>query len=1619
MICRRAGLKTISILAFFLFASFVKSQNTVHLFKVDKEQELQWKALRSKSSIRIVNYDPRVYNTLKDERPALLNMAIPTNDGDIELELIENHVLKEGFKLSTDKKDNVPYTPGLYYKGKIKGKENSFVAISLFDNEVMGVFSEKDKSQLVIGKAKNLRSNSFMIISESDMDNPGFTCNAEDKLPEWPQRVKVLNDGLRSKQAAKCVDVYIEAGYSVYNANGKTESSAANFISGIFNGTSSLYSNESVATSLSQIKVWTSQEPYSSGLGYGTTIGTNFNGDLAHYITMAVGSGAAGVAYLPGVCGSPYAYSELFSSGAAYPSYSWNVNVVTHEMGHNLGSAHTQSCTWPGGPIDGCVAPEGGCSTKGPIPGQGGGTIMSYCHQIASIGINFANGFGPLPGNKIRETVNTASCLGACGTSGGGGTPITTSPPDLQTISVTISPSTITAANQQFNIACNTANFGGSSNAFTSRIYFSNDNSVSSDDQVVTDINIPSLPASSSASSNFNLSLNGSVSSGTYYFIVCADYNNQIAESNENNNCKTATLTIDISTTPTTPTPPTNPTTPATPPPTVTIPDLAVTISTNIPSVINAGSSFTISGAVSNLGSGIAPATTVRAVLSTDQVISGSDLTMFSNDMASLGAGASSSFSNDISIPFTVPTSMYLLICVDPSNFINESNENNNCKIYLLNINILKPDLSISDVRLSQTLVPTGTPFSVNFKTNNTGGSPAGSTSTSSVYLSTDATFSQNDQKLAEVNVAALANSTSQADVVNISTPINQGSYYIIVCADSKNTVTEASETNNCSSVALEITNPVPDMVVDMLNLPTAFLVGESQSITLRIKNKGVKKSERGGKGILKIGLSENGTGEKSICEFGFPVLDVNESYDTIIHYVVEDATGAGNQYFTACADITNVITESIESNNCSTQLVNIIVPIADLKNITAVSYKDPIGRGAKFSLPFTMVNIGTKVADSVNVEYYLSYKPLLKSSGVVKLLYDTIREKIVPGDTLKKTVKLALPGWATAGSYYMNVCINFDNRLKESTTINNCQSMRFIIRNPLPDLIISKFELLDSTLIPGVPASIKLAISNIGELTAPKSEVRSWYSSGSSLDSSQLLNLTIDSLPIDSTIDAIIHFTPGVNTIDSSLLFEAVVDINNDIKEGNENNNSSSFEIKSSPTQPDINLANLYIRDSIWTSEENFSIIYSLNNFGFQRASNFEITYSIKNDTGEQVFTSQKSITRLDAESSKKDTSSIKLPIAIVSGVYTLEINADSKNTVSEFDENNNNVIGRINFVQKQPDISLVSFILPDTILKGSLDTARLKIANYGTWPTQAIVDTIVLSTDQTLSADDYRIAVLKLPVLNSKETKDFTLPLQMPAQIATGGYFILLSLDRNNVLIESNENNNSQIIGVQIPNNKIDLKHAGLALPHGDMYQGDTIIVDQMITNIGETKAGKFDISITLKKEVQDQVPAFEYLLLNQGSGISPDEMVELNSTLRLPDTIAPGTYYLISCIDPFGKINEMTKSNNCGQVLVQISRKAGFSTGLASKPIFSKVVMFPNPASNWLEVSGNLLYTNDNLHIGIKDYTGRNILAQKLTSSSSLNYKMDISQLHAGWYVLEIYSAKGSWRQPFLKF
>ncbi len=367
-------------------------------------------------------FDKGKLASFKSKVPMTMNLAIPLQKSAISVELVKVDIRTEDFEITempsgkTIRADNSV----IHYRGIVKGQPNSIAAISFFDNEVSGIISiGEESSNFVIGKLDN--SKNQIIYKDKDISHLNdFVCQMADD-PYNPYTEEQLADTDQTKAAVKCPRIFFDIANDIVRDKGGAQG-ASNYIQAVFNQVSVLFANDDISIKLSGIKAWTSTAPFNGLNNYRNYRNQNsFNGDLGHFVTYNF---SGGVAWVNSMCSSyKYGVSGIRSSYSNVPTYSWTVNVIAHELGHNLGSQHTQSCVWNGNntAIDGCYGTEGNCPRPG-IPSNGG-TIMSYCH-LTNVGINLNKGFGPQPRNVIRNSINSKSCVQTCD-GGGGGNPCT------------------------------------------------------------------------------------------------------------------------------------------------------------------------------------------------------------------------------------------------------------------------------------------------------------------------------------------------------------------------------------------------------------------------------------------------------------------------------------------------------------------------------------------------------------------------------------------------------------------------------------------------------------------------------------------------------------------------------------------------------------------------------------------------------------------------------------------------------------------------------------------------------------------------------------------------------------------------------------------------------------------------------------------------------------------------------------------------------------------------------------------------------------------------------------------------------------------------------------------
>jgi metallopeptidase family M12-like protein len=384
----------------------------------------------------VLNPDRRMARQMARGETQAMTLSLPDpsgKGGSVDLELSKVDIFADGFTVATSSTGGrtVDYEKSAHYRGVVKGSPGSLATLSVIGDEVVGMYSTPEQGNFVLGRlGGDNPDNSHILYSDADlkMQNPN-TCATKDDNTSIPQ---FDLEGPAPQVAGGCVRIYVEADNDLFQNKGSV-TNTVNYITAFFNQSATLYSNDGVAISLSQVFVWDTPSPY-TGTSSGTLLSqfqsfrNSFNGDLGHLVALRGGGGIA--AGFNAFCNSNTDARQCFSginpTFSNVPTYSWTVEVFTHEMGHLMGSRHTHACVWNGNntPIDGCAAPEGGCARPG-IPANGG-TIMSYCH-LTSAGINFTLGFGPQPGSLIRNRITAAPCIVAsCGGGGGGGTELIT-----------------------------------------------------------------------------------------------------------------------------------------------------------------------------------------------------------------------------------------------------------------------------------------------------------------------------------------------------------------------------------------------------------------------------------------------------------------------------------------------------------------------------------------------------------------------------------------------------------------------------------------------------------------------------------------------------------------------------------------------------------------------------------------------------------------------------------------------------------------------------------------------------------------------------------------------------------------------------------------------------------------------------------------------------------------------------------------------------------------------------------------------------------------------------------------------------------------------------------------
>ena len=416
---------SVSIVLLFFNVNMLFSQKakTYELFRVEQNA-----VNRAENFVRdavFADINETILEQIYDDKKEELKLSVPlTEDKSVNLHLHRFKLLTDDFIIRTSAGDTIKdYKKGLFYRADPSG-DIGFASFAVFDDRIMGIVSIKGQGNYNIGKMEN--SGSYIIYNDSKVKvYMGITCYTPDDNSMTIKKSKrqSRDDNIRHRDN-EYIKFYLEGDYALYQDKG-TVSATADYMTGLFSEVATLYDNDDMNIEIKEIKIWVTEDNYSTtsssdALDQFIDNNPDVNADLAHLFALG-GQNTGGLAWVNSLCEDNYkfAYSNISSSYNNVPTYSWSVECVAHESGHNIGSPHTHACKWNGNStqIDDCGSEAGypenddSCYDENNPILPDFGTIMSYCHLIDTIGINFAEGFHAQVADSMRNWIADATCL--------------------------------------------------------------------------------------------------------------------------------------------------------------------------------------------------------------------------------------------------------------------------------------------------------------------------------------------------------------------------------------------------------------------------------------------------------------------------------------------------------------------------------------------------------------------------------------------------------------------------------------------------------------------------------------------------------------------------------------------------------------------------------------------------------------------------------------------------------------------------------------------------------------------------------------------------------------------------------------------------------------------------------------------------------------------------------------------------------------------------------------------------------------------------------------------------------------------------------------------------------
>ena len=724
---------------------------------------------------------------------------------------------------------------------------------------------------------------------------------------------------------------------------------------------------------------------------------------------------------------------------------------------------------------------------------------------------------------------------------------------------------------------------------------------------------------------------------------------------------------------------------------------------------------------------------------------------------------------------------------------------------------------------------------------------------------------------------------------------VNGTPYYYVVSAE--NVLGESGDSNEASATP----NIPPDVVVSSLTAPAVASAGSTIVVSVTTKNQGAGRADPS---TTRFYLSDNSILDPTdfilAAQQAVPELVAGASNVASVSIEIPAGTWVGGHYLIANADDDDVLSESSETNNRRSRLLQ-IGPDLDVSSFTV-----PLeaAAGGTISVTDTVTNAGGGAAPGSTTTFYLSTNSSL-GSGDVLLAGSRAVPGLAPGATSAGQTLLTIPSTTPVGTYYIIAKADGDDVVVETTETNNTYGRAIRIGSDLAisALTVSASGGADSTIV------VSDTTTNQGAGSAAASVTRFYLSSNSSLDSGDVLLAGTRDVPaLDAGIGSagLTNVTIPAGTTPGAYYVVAKADAEGWVDETYETNNTraDSIQIGSDLVVSSMSFPAKAGAGTTITASETTS-----NDGGGAAATSITRFYLSANntwDSGDLLLASGHTVPELAAEAADTASTSLTIPPATATGTYYIIAKADADNGVLEAKETNNALARSI---QIGGDLDVSAFTTPAKGGAGISLTVSDTTINQGAGSVGTTVTKFYLSANSSFDANDALLGTRPVPGLAAGEASSAPTTLTIPPTTAAGTHYLIARADADNAVNEISETNNTYARTIQIGS---DLYVSLIGAP-AKGAAGLPIVVTDTTANQG----GGGSIASTTRFYLSTDATFGAGDVLLDGSREVPELPAGASSagstSVTIPAGTAAGSFYVFAKADADNLIAETQEPNN----------------------------------------------------------------------------------------------------------